>query len=181
MKHNQSQFLLVALISILLSFCMSCSDASIPSEVQKLHSAAERGDPNAMAFLGHRYMTGDGVPINYTEALKWFERGTAQGKLVCENCLAWLLATCPDDRIRDGSRAVILAEKVVAKDRSSANMDTLAAAYAEVGSFSQAIRTQEEATSKLSVEEGIIDRLTRYSGYRDRLESYRDHKPWRKP
>lgn len=180
MKHKQSRFLLAAPISILLSFCMSCSDASIPSEVQKLRSAAERGDPNAMAALGHRYMTGDDVPLNYTEALKWFERGTAQEKLVCENCLAWLLATCPDDRIRDGKRAVILAEKVVAKDRSAANMDTLAAAYAEVGSFSQAIRTQEEAISKLSVEEGI-DRLTRYSGYRDRLESYRDHQPWRKP
>jgi tetratricopeptide (TPR) repeat protein len=61
--------------------------------------------------------------------------------------LAWLLATYPDSKSRDGSEAVGLAERacVLTERRIPALLDTLAAAYAEAGDFPRAISTAEEA------------------------------------
>ncbi|MFL6519262.1 MAG: tetratricopeptide repeat protein [Chthoniobacterales bacterium] len=61
--------------------------------------------------------------------------------------MAWVLATSPDDRIRDGIKAVELAERA---NKLTLNRDpivgtTLAAAYAETGRFADAIRTAEAA------------------------------------
>jgi tetratricopeptide (TPR) repeat protein len=61
--------------------------------------------------------------------------------------LAWLLATYPDAKSRDGAEAVQLAERACAltERRIPALLDTLAAAYAEAGDSSRAISTIEEA------------------------------------
>lgn len=61
--------------------------------------------------------------------------------------LAWLLATCPDDTIRDGKRAVDVAvnlcERTAYEDAMA--LSTLAVAYAETLAFDRAIATQSEA------------------------------------
>jgi protein O-mannosyl-transferase len=61
--------------------------------------------------------------------------------------LAWALATCPDRKLRDGTKAVELAERAVAlcETRQPEFLDTLAAAYAEAGRYSEAARTADEA------------------------------------
>jgi Tfp pilus assembly protein PilF len=65
------------------------------------------------------------------------------------NNLAWMLATAPDDDLRNGVEAVKLAEKA----SSLPPVDglcvpgTLAAAYAEAGRFSEAIATAEDAVA----------------------------------
>src|SRR6266496_1270590 len=61
--------------------------------------------------------------------------------------LAWLLATYPDSKSRDGAEAVQLAERACALTdrRIQALLDTLAVAYAEAGDFARAISTIEEA------------------------------------
>jgi tetratricopeptide (TPR) repeat protein len=61
--------------------------------------------------------------------------------------LAWLLATYPDSKARDGAEAVRLAERACAltERRIPALLDTLAAAYAETGEFPRAISVAEEA------------------------------------
>jgi tetratricopeptide (TPR) repeat protein len=61
--------------------------------------------------------------------------------------LAWLLATSPDGSLRDGTKAVALAE---AANRSTAGesplmIRTLAAAYAEVGQYPKAAATARRA------------------------------------
>ena len=64
-----------------------------------------------------------------------------------EKNLAWELATSPDDHLRDGPRAVGLAED--ARQRTGGRdpliLITLATAYAETGRFPDAIRAAEEA------------------------------------
>jgi len=63
------------------------------------------------------------------------------------NGLAWLLATAGDKSLRDGPQAVRLAERAQRlTNGSDANiLDTLAAAYAEVGDFASAVRTARSA------------------------------------
>lgn len=63
------------------------------------------------------------------------------------NNLAWVLATYPADNVRNGKRAVELAEKAIALPGGEAPIvsRTLAAAYAEVGDFSKAITTAQRA------------------------------------
>jgi tetratricopeptide (TPR) repeat protein len=65
---------------------------------------------------------------------------------VCIN-LAWLLATCPDNSLRDGAKAVELAKQagVLAGTESPQLWDTLAAAYAEAGRFGEAVETAKRA------------------------------------
>lgn len=62
-----------------------------------------------------------------------------------QNNLAWLLATCPDARVRDGNQAVKLAERAnqSARGENPFFLSTLAAAYAEAGQFSKAIATAQ--------------------------------------
>jgi len=64
-----------------------------------------------------------------------------------QNALAWLLATSPVASQRRGAEAVTLAEQAVAGTRRSdpGMLDTLAAAYAEVGQFEDARRAIAEA------------------------------------
>jgi tetratricopeptide (TPR) repeat protein len=60
---------------------------------------------------------------------------------------AWLLATDPDAAVRDGNKAVALAERAlrISQGRNSAVLIALAAAYAETGDFTRAAQTIEQA------------------------------------
>jgi tetratricopeptide (TPR) repeat protein len=64
--------------------------------------------------------------------------------------LAWLLATYPDSKSRDGTEAVGLAEHAcdLTERRIPSLLDTLAAAYAETGDFPRAIIAAEEALNR---------------------------------
>jgi tetratricopeptide (TPR) repeat protein len=65
------------------------------------------------------------------------------------NNRAWLRATCPEDSIRNGQLAVADARKACELNdwELASDIDTLAAAYAEAGNFSSAIRYEEQATA----------------------------------
>jgi protein O-mannosyl-transferase len=60
--------------------------------------------------------------------------------------LAWVFATSPDDSLRDGAKAVQLAEEAmrISAGRIPIVFRTLAAAYAESGDFSKAIQTAQQ-------------------------------------
>ncbi|WP_298862968.1 tetratricopeptide repeat protein [uncultured Gimesia sp.] len=66
------------------------------------------------------------------------------------NCLAWLLATCPVPEYRDGNKALQLALRncELADTTEWNDLGTLAAAYAEVGQFDEAIRWINESSTK---------------------------------
>ena len=65
------------------------------------------------------------------------------------NNLAWILATSPDDSVRNGSDAVGFAEKACqqTQNQDAMTLGTLAAAYAEAGRFSDAVATADKAAS----------------------------------
>lgn len=63
------------------------------------------------------------------------------------NDLAWFYATCPKNEYRDGKKAVEYAEKAVSISKSWQYLDTLAAAYAEIGNFEKAVQIEQEAIS----------------------------------
>ena len=65
------------------------------------------------------------------------------------NELAWIFATHPDGGLRDGSRAVELADRACAltKRNKPALLATAAAAYAEAGNFPQAMNSARDAAA----------------------------------
>ena len=69
------------------------------------------------------------------------------GFVLAQNNLAWLLATAANPALRNGPKAVELAEKaVIATGRNDPVMlHTLAAAYAEDGQFGKAVAAAKDA------------------------------------
>ena len=63
--------------------------------------------------------------------------------------LAWILATSPDEKVRNGSEAVALAERAwgLSADKSPQLFAALAAAYAEAGRFDEAVTTAQKAVN----------------------------------
>lgn len=70
------------------------------------------------------------------------------------NNLAWVLATYPDDGLRDGREAVRLAARArqLSHGKDASILRTLAAAYAESGQFDQAVTTAEQAREIAAVQ-----------------------------
>ncbi len=97
------------------------------------------------------------------------------GNISALNNLAWLLATCSDDALRDGPQAVKLAEQAarLTGHNNASILATLSAAYAEAGNFAQAVEWQEKAVRL--VPDNQKERLRRH------LESYESGKPYRQP
>ncbi len=89
------------------------------------------------------------------------------------NNLAWLRAAAPDKALRDGNEAVQLAERAVALDRSAIFLETLAAAQARAGRFTEAVRTQQEALENLSEDDADLR-----AAFTDRLALYKEGKPF---
>jgi hypothetical protein len=85
------------------------------------------------------------------------------------------LATCPEERHRDGKRAVEAAKRACELTglTSAEILDTLAAAYAESGDFPKAVEYQEKAIGLWH------DASTKREG-EIRLNLYKDRKPYRK-
>jgi len=110
----------------------------------------------------------------FPQAIAAFRIQADGGEVDAQNALAWLLATQPDPKLRDGRRAVTYAEKaVVATRRENAEyLNTLAAAYAEAGEFVNAITVQKEAIALLRTEKEI-------EGYASRLKLYESSLPYR--
>ena len=91
------------------------------------------------------------------------------------NNLAWLLATSPDDDLRDGKRAIELATKACEETKweEAHIISTLAAAYAESGDFDNARKYSQRAVDEGVQADEVKEQLEA------ELASYEAGKPWR--
>ncbi len=89
------------------------------------------------------------------------------------NNLAWVLATSPQDELRDGKRAIELAEQAckVTDYKQAHILSTLAAGYAETGDFDAATKWSQQAVDLGA--DAMKGQLAK------ELDSYRQKKPWR--
>lgn len=95
------------------------------------------------------------------------------------NNLAWILATHPDAKVRNGEEARFLAIASCARRgwNDATTLDTLAAAHAECGDFDLAVQHAEKALAagRRQNAKVLVARIER------RLELYRQRKPFRDP
>ena len=93
--------------------------------------------------------------------------------------LAWVFATSPDQSLRDGPKAVELAEQALRISRGTIAIlfRTLAAAYAENGRFSEAIQTAQQGI-ELANSQGNSGLATELRG---NIALYQERQPLRDP
>jgi tetratricopeptide (TPR) repeat protein len=107
-----------------------------------------------------------------------------QNAITCKN-LAWILATCPEASVRNGAKAVELAEQAA---RLSGSPDpifigTLAAAYAEAGRFPEAVATAERAQQLAAAQKNttLVNTLRGQMGLYQAGAPFRDASPTNAP
>jgi tetratricopeptide (TPR) repeat protein len=90
------------------------------------------------------------------------------------NSEAWLLAAGPDDKVRDGKKAVELAKRAceLTDYKRALFLGTLAAAWAEAGDFDEAVKCQKKALEDPDYE----NKFSEYA--QKRIQQYEDHKPY---
>jgi len=154
--------------------------AACESEVQNRKSAIAdwteglRLNPNdawALAGRGGDYFAEgefDKALADFYQALHLQPRNCLAG-----NWLAWLRATCPVDSMRNGKEAVEVATKIceLTDWKDSSYLDTLAAAYAEVGDFAQAVKYEKQSLEHKTVSAKIQKEC------QHRLSLYEQNKP----
>lgn len=154
-----------------------CSEQRFGEGVPHLERAIAL-DPElstAHANLGEAY----GALGRRASAAKQFALAVEQepDKLMLLNRLGWLLATSPEDDVRDAAKAVEVGERAVrlTSRQDPLSLDTLAAAYAEAGRFDEAAATAREAlhleARRGTVDRELADRLSLYTSGRKFRES----------
>jgi serine/threonine protein kinase/Flp pilus assembly protein TadD len=128
---------------------------------------------NTLALLGAA-QAGAGQSKEARESLEEAVRAAPKSAIV-RNALAWFLATCRDDSVRDGTRAVQVATKLcgLTEGNDPSNFDTLAVAHAEAGQFDQAIRWIKKA-----LENPQAISPSDLEAFKVRLKLYESHKPY---
>jgi tetratricopeptide (TPR) repeat protein len=98
---------------------------------------------------------------------------------------AWILATCPSHEVRNGRQAILIATPLteIAENQSPKALDIVAAAYAEAGDFSNAVKYAKRAVD-LSLINKDAESPSKNPAYTTetlllRLNLYRTGQPYR--
>jgi len=116
----------------------------------------------------------------YQQSVADYEKaiGLDPNLLEAYNGLAWMMATSPSAEIRNGLKAVGYGEKALSlagQKEKFLCMDTLAAAYAEAGRFTDAVATQAKVIALIPKDYGEKE----VAQFKARLQAYKNNKPWR--
>ena len=115
----------------------------------------------------------------YLEARDWLNDAVAlqPDSRELAHALARILAAAPDDRVRDGRRALDIAQQLASAQKTTDVGETMAMAYAELGDFAQAIEVQR-AIIDAARRAGLAADATRMTG---NLRLYERRQPCRTP
>ncbi len=133
---------------------------------------------DARANLGSAFLAkgrGRDAIAQYRDALR-----IAADNVAAQSNLAWVLATAADPSLRNGSEAVLLAERAESESSRSENhaivLRILAAAYAETGRFVEARKTAEQALQAAEIQ----GNSTLSNALRDEISLYELGLPYHK-
>jgi TPR repeat protein len=150
--------------------------------------ASQLGHPFAQRQLAYLYYTGEGVPVDYARCRAWYKQAAAgeEGDPWAKNDLAWFLATCPDEKFLNGQEAVAVAKQAIMGlqnlegDQRHEMVDTMAAALARNGQYSEAIIWQKRCLSLLAQdkEEDAEKRAKLEKEFNERLALYKQQQPY---
>jgi tetratricopeptide (TPR) repeat protein len=148
---------------------------------QKLTTLAGQLEANPTPETRAQAAMAQAVLGRYAEASQQYKLALAQKPDATEwlNNLAWLLATCPDETVRNGQDAVPLAERACAltQYKKTVYLGTLAAACAEAGRFDNAVLNARKACDTASAN-GETDLL---AANQRLLALYQNHQPYHEP
>jgi len=161
-------------VGTLLELAMVYSTARDYGKAVEVYSGVLEDKPknfNAIRGRAYAYLSLG----KHAEAIADFEKAYSQDKDDSEllNNFAWVLATSPFDKLRNGRRAIELATSAckLTDYKSSHILSTLAAAYAETGDFAKAREFSQKSIDAAPPEQR--------ADLGKELESYKQNKPWR--
>ncbi|MCL1057330.1 hypothetical protein CXF83_19940 [Shewanella sp. Choline-02u-19] len=157
-----------------LAFEGSIVTRDLPTAKQWYTALSKQGNKRADFRLGFIYAAGgEGVERNCGKAVEQFK---LVGDEISLSNVAWILATCPEAKYRDGDQALALSLNLLkANKKDPTTLDNLAAAYAEVGDFDAAISTQQKAIEALA----LTSDQSKTGAFIQRLETYQNFEPFR--
>ncbi len=179
-QRNQARFQPASLLALLVQLGTKYYEAGETDRAERHFQMARRVAPQTVGpeLSVGRYLQHQG---RFAEAAEQYRLAYRTNRRSVEaiNNLAWLLATCPDDTVRDSQQALQLIEPVAQRRTPPhpALLDTYAAALAESGRFDQAANV-----AKLAVDAAIEHGMRKLA--RDieaRRSAYLRHQPFRLP
>ena len=153
--------------------------------LQKQYTLAE-ADLNRALELNNRLTRGYIQRGNLWLAQGDYERAAADYRTAVRNdsrsvaayrCVAWMMATCEDQRYRDPKRSIQFAKKAIELngDEDFRLLDTVAAAHANAGQFSDAVSEQQRV---IKMAAGQATGREMYD-LKHRLQQYSQQAPYR--
>jgi TPR repeat protein len=153
-------------------------DKSPHRAIAWLEQAAQANQAQANTLLGEYYLTGRWVPEDVPAAIRYLRAGSDAGDMTARNNLAWVLATTEQPELRDGEASLALIRPLALLHGGWQHFDTLAAAYAATGNYSEAVRAEERAVAEASASLG--SNSPEVAAMRERLDHYQARDPLRK-
>jgi tetratricopeptide (TPR) repeat protein len=158
---------------IYLNRAAAHAKAHHPKEALADYDGAIRNAPNSTEGVMIRAKA-SAEKRDFAKAAAWYDEARRRSPRNdrAQNGFAWFKVTCPDAAFRNGPEAVKAATKAceLTKWKDSSPIDTLAAAYAELGNFNQATKFQMQA---LAIRPDSLSQMQKH------LRAYQARKPFR--
>jgi tetratricopeptide (TPR) repeat protein len=147
-------------------------EADSSKAMEWLRLAAQQDQPDAQETLA-RLLLKPGSSFDAQKALFWLGRASEHGSARANKYLGALLACSADETIRNPTRALELVDEVERGDaQEPATIEIRAAAYANLGNYKAAIKSQTLAIKRASGLHWDVSEMN------SRLDAYSKSEPW---